>query len=74
MNLDKNYTPIKKYIQAIQALAFSSSKKENDAICYAYAYGFSLADVHSMLERLDLTKSQLKELEKITNKLVDDTI
>ena len=74
MNLDKNYTPIRKYIQALQTLAFSSSKKQNNEVNYAYAYGYSLSDVHAMLERLNLNKTQINELERITNKLVDDTV
>ena len=73
--MNKNFTVIKHYIQAIQSLSFASSKNHNKGdICYPYAYGYSASQFHSVLERLELNKKQVKQLEKIINELNDTRI
>lgn len=74
MSLHKNFTAVKHYIQAIQSLSFASSKQYNHGeISYAYAYGYNASQFHVTLERLNLTKQQLKELAIITAGMIEDT-
>jgi len=75
INMDKNFTAIRHYIQAIQALSFESSRNHNNGeVCYPYAYGYSSSQFHTTLARLDLNKKQLKELSKITDGLLVETV
>lgn len=74
MSLDKNFTAIQHYIQAIQKLSFSSSKNNtgHGEICYPYAYGYSASQFQDTLARLNLNKQQLKELASITVRVMAD--
>ena len=63
MKLDRT-TVIENYINTLDELARSSSKRAFDNESFAFLYGYTQSDVLFMLESLELTQKQLSTLNK----------
>jgi hypothetical protein len=65
---------IKNYILSVETLSKNSSKiwENSDEVNYPFAFGYTLSETQCMLSKLNLSKKQIKILESLSVKNINN--